>query len=150
MGVFAYLAQEMRKPALTRWRSARAGYGLSAHFSTYPYSSLAIHNVMGVWGMAMSLPRLHRSGDRTYVMIGRDVGQLRQHFAALGLRHYEPKPGDLYTRRWTYDGPLGRSVVTLFPSFAITILGPRIPQIDELVECASVELVTAGTGASDD
>ena len=95
----------------------------------------------------MTLPRLHRSGDRTYILIGRDVGQLRQHFAALGFSHSAPKAGDLYRSRWVCDGPHGRSVLTLFPSFALTILGPRLPQVDELVECVATVEPMPGGGA---
>jgi hypothetical protein len=84
----------------------------------------------------MSIPRLHRISDRQYSLIDRNVGALRECLAQLpGFSYYPRGPTDLCLCRWSHDRPGGRSMLTLFPSFTLTVLGPPLPAIDEWVEC---------------
>ncbi len=67
----------------------------------------------------MATPRLHKRGDRSYSLTG-------------------PNVGDLYLHRWT--SPDRASVIVMFPSHSISVLGPCFI-LDELVECVA-EVVT--------
>jgi hypothetical protein len=74
---------------------------------------------------------LHRSSaDRVYEVD--DPPAIRELFQFLGFRHIPATRDSLYSDRWTHDGPQGRTVLTLFRSGRLTLLGPALPQIDAL------------------
>ena len=88
--------------------------------------------------MTVYTPHLHKRADRSYSLVEpHNVGALRQYLESRGARHMTPKPGDLYTHRWTIDTPAGRTIVSLFPSGNLVCLGPSVAILDELVECGN-------------
>ena len=81
-------------------------------------------------------PTLARLADRTYILaLPHNIGALRAHLEALNFRHFSPKTGDLFLHRWR--SPDGASMISLFPSGRITVLGPCYV-LDELVEARPV------------
>jgi hypothetical protein len=89
--------------------------------------------------MTTYAPHLHRRADRSYTLVEpHNIGALRQYLEAHGGRHMTPRPGDLYTHRWTFDSKAGRTIVSLFPSGNLVALGPAVALLDELVECEGV------------
>lgn len=86
----------------------------------------------------MHTPTLHRRADRSYVLLEPfNIGAFRSYVESIGGRYVHPKPGDLFKHRWLIDTRAGRSVVTIFPSLSIVVLGPAVAALDELVECGS-------------
>lgn len=89
--------------------------------------------------MPIYTPHLHKRADRSYTLVEpHNIGALRQYLEAHGGKHMLPKPGDLYSHRWTINSAAGRTIVSLFPSGNLVCLGPAVALLDELVECEGV------------
>jgi hypothetical protein len=79
----------------------------------------------------MQPPNLCKVGDRAYTLAEPfNIGALREFLESIGFRHAAPKTGDLYAHRWT--SPDRTSIVSLFPSGRLVVLGPAVAQLDEL------------------
>jgi len=78
---------------------------------------------------------IHRSSaDRVYECD--DPAALKELFKTFGFRHYPGLPDSLYSDRWVHVSPQGKTVLTLFRSGRLTLLGPAVPRLDALCEVA--------------
>lgn len=77
-------------------------------------------------------------GDRVYECDAHDVLRIKRSLERAGCTHQDPTPGSFYLHRWIHYGKDGKSVITLFKSHRITILGPRVPIFEALVESEEV------------
>jgi hypothetical protein len=90
-------------------------------------------------------PQLVKIADRSYVLVlPFNVGNLRQHLQGIGARYTRRTDDALYSHRWVLDTRAGRSVITLFPSGRLVILGPAVEALDELTIAATVERMPDG------
>jgi hypothetical protein len=80
----------------------------------------------------MATPILSRSSDRSYTLLS-DPSELRALFQAFGFRHFSGTSTDLWSDRWLHDSKEGRSVLVLFPSGRLSILGPLPGCVNTLV-----------------
>lgn len=90
----------------------------------------------------MSTPQLCKVADRTYTLAEPfNIGGLRAHLEGIGARYTKRTDGDLHLHRWILDTRAGRSIITLFPSGRLVILGPAVDALQELTIAVPVEAV---------
>lgn len=72
-------------------------------------------------------------GDRVYECEPADIPRIKRSLEGAGCTHQAPTPGAFYLHRWIHFGKDGKSVITLFRTHRITVLGPAVPALDALV-----------------
>jgi hypothetical protein len=79
-------------------------------------------------------------GDRQLKLLDRDFDGLREYLARFPNSHYIPRTADsIVLAQWVGEGKDGRTVLSLFPSHTLVILGPPAPELDALLEAELVE-----------